>query len=159
MLQRALVSCLLLGAGLAIACSGDDALDRKGGPLPDSSDGGSKGIAGDASGGEPALALPSCVLQVVHDKCQRCHGNPLQHGAPVAFFTVNDFQARYFDSDFEWWEIAADRVEADSMPFVSLNNAPKPPMPPVEPLTPTEKTTLLDWLKAGALPDDGTACP
>jgi len=157
--ERVLVCCLLLGSALTLACSGDATLDRKGGELPDTSDGGSAGTSGDGNGGEQALALPSCVLQVVHDKCQRCHGNPLRHGAPVAFFTVNDFQAQYFDSEFKWWEVAADRVDAGSMPFVSLNNAATPPMPPVEPLTPTEKTTLLDWLKAGALPDDGSACP
>lgn len=157
MFQRAFVGCLLLGSALASACSSDTTLDRKGGDLPDTSDGGGSGSSsGGAHAGPP---IPACVLKVIEDKCQRCHGDPLAHGAPVAFFTVDDFQAPYADGTFKWWEVAADRVENDKMPFVALNQPPNPIMPPVEPLTPDEKTTLLDWLNAGALPDDGSACP
>jgi hypothetical protein len=84
----------------------------------------------------------------------------LQHGAPVALLTVDDFQARYFDSDSKWWEVAAQQVESDAMPFVVLNTLPEPIMPPVEPLTADEKATLLGWLKAGALPaGDGDSEP
>lgn len=147
MFQRAFVSCLLLGSLLAVGCSSDDS-------EPDTSGGGSAGT----SGGGGDSAIPSCVLTIVQDKCQRCHGDPLKHGAPVAFFTANDFQASYFESDLTWAEVAADRVEDETMPFVALNNLPDPITPPVEPLTPDEKTTLLAWLKAGALPDDATVC-
>lgn len=130
---------------LALACSSDGSTDPN-----DPSGGGTGG------GGQP---IPGCVLQVIQDKCQRCHGDPLQHGAPVAFFTVDDFQARYFESDSKWWQIAASQVEDDSMPFTALNTLPEPIMPPVEPLTADEKATLLGWLKAGAMPDDDDACP
>jgi hypothetical protein len=152
---RALVGCLVTAVALATGCSGNHSLERKGGPLPDTSDGGSEGM----SGGDAPGAIPGCVLDVIENKCQRCHGDPRKHEAPVAFFTVNDFQARYFQTAAKWWEVAAERVEADVMPFVALNDPPNPVMPPVEPLTPDEKVTLLAWLKAGALPDAGNVCP
>lgn len=151
MFQRALVCCLLLGSLLAVGCSSDDSTE------PDTSGGGSAGTSG--GGGSGDSAIPSCVLTIVQDKCQRCHGEPLKHGAPVAFFTVNDFQAPYFESDLKWSEVAADRVEDGTMPYVALNKLPDPIMPPVEPLTADEKTTLLDWLEAGALPESDTDCP
>jgi hypothetical protein len=50
-------------------------------------------------------------------------------------------------------------VERDFMPYVALNEGDDPIMPPVEPLTGDEKATLLAWLRQGALPLDGTACP
>lgn len=151
MLRRALLGCVLLGSLLALACSSDDSTDPN-----EPSDG---GAAGTSNGGGSGRPIPGCVLQVIQDKCQRCHGDPLQHGAPVAFFTVDDFQARYFDSDSKWWEIAAAQVEDGSMPFMALNTLPEPIMPPVEPLTAGEKATLLGWLKAGAMPGDAAACP
>lgn len=151
MFQRALVCCLLLGSLLTVGCSSDDPTES------DPSGGGSAGTSG--GGGSGDSAIPSCVLPIVQDKCQGCHGDPLQHGAPVAFFTANDFQDPYFDSGLKWSEVAADRVESDIMPFVALNDGSNPIMPPVEPLTPDEKTTLLDWLKAGALPEGGKDCP
>jgi hypothetical protein len=154
--QRALVGCLVTGVALAVGCSGDYSLERKGGPLPDTSFGGSEGTPGD---GDAAGAIPGCVLDVIESKCQRCHGDPLQHGAPVAFFTADDFQAQYFASEFTWSEIAADRVADDSMPLLALNHGPDPIMPPVEPLTADEKTTLLAWLRAGALSEADASCP
>lgn len=146
-LRRAILGCVLLGSALAVACSGSDANDP---------DGPSDGGAGTSGAGRP---IPGCVLRVIQDKCERCHGDPLQHGAPVAFFTVDDFQARYYESDSKWWEVAAAQVEGDAMPFVALNNLPDPIMPPVEPLTADEKATLLAWLKAGAPEDAGSVCP
>lgn len=134
MQRRVTLACLLLGSSF-VACSSDDS----------------------NAAGEPA-AIPGCVLQVIQDKCQRCHGDPLQHGAPAPFFTVDDFQARYFNSDSKWWQIAAQQVEDNAMPFVALNALPEPIMPPVEPLTADEKATLLGWLKAGALPARDGEC-
>jgi hypothetical protein len=137
--RRAILGCVLLGSALASACSSDDTKD----PAV---------VGGDR-------AIPGCVLQVIQDKCQRCHGTPLQHGAAVAFFTVDDFQAQYFDSDSKWWEVAAAQVEGDVMPYVVLNNPPDPIMPPVDPLTDDEKAMLLGWLKAGAPAEGDTECP
>ena len=160
MIQGALGWCSLLGLALSLGCSGGDTtLERRGGPLPDASSGGSAGASGEGSAGDAsASAIPPCVLDVIVAKCQRCHGDPRQNGAPVSFFTVDDFQAPYFDTKFKWWEIAIDRVESDVMPFVALNDPPTNLMPPVQPLTAEEKATLLAWLRAGALPDDGTQC-
>lgn len=149
-LRRAILGCVFLGSALAVACSSDNPTD------PNEPSGGA-GTSG--GGGGPGQAIPGCVLQVIQDKCQRCHGEPLQHGAPVAFLTVSDFQARYFDSDSKWWQVAAQQVESDAMPFVVLNTLPEPIMPPVEPLTADEKATLLAWLKAGAMANDDTSCP
>jgi hypothetical protein len=98
-------------------------------------------------------------LAVVREKCQRCHGDPLQNEAPVPFLTYEDFHAPYSDSGFEWWQIAVGAVEGGGMPYVALNGPPTNLMPPVEPLTTEEKSTLLSWLKEGALPEGGTDCP
>jgi hypothetical protein len=142
----------LLGLALALAtaCSGSDTnLERKGGPLPDMSAGGAGGTA-----------VPLCAaLDVVRAKCQRCHGEPRQNGAPISFLTAADFQGQYFETQFKWWEVAADRVDTGAMPFVALNDPPTSLMPPVEPLTATEKATLLGWLKQGAKTEGGTDCP
>lgn len=118
----------------------------------DTGDGGSAGT----SQGE---AMPDCVRQIVEAKCQRCHGDPLTNGAPAPFFTATDFQAQYFDTEFKWWEISAERVDADTMPMVALNDSPNPPNPPIEPLTPGEKATLLDWLERGAPAAGSGVCP
>lgn len=155
MIQSAFRWCTVLGFAIALGCSdGNQTPERRGGPLPDTSNGGSA----DPGTGDQG-AIPGCVLKVVQDKCQRCHGDPLTNGAPVPFLTTNDFQARYYESDFKWWEVSVDRVGSDVMPFVALNDLPNPPKPPVEPLTEDEKTTLLGWLERGALADDSDACP
>ena len=143
-LERALVACLFVGSALTSGCSSDP------GSESNPASGGNTGVVG--------RPIPSCVLKVIEDKCQRCHGNPLQHAAPVAFFSVDDFQAQYYNSSSKWWEIAADQVQKDQMPFVALNAPPTSVMPPVEPLTPHEKTILLEWLLGGAMPDDAVAC-
>lgn len=156
--------------GFTAGCSdGDYTLERKGGPFPTSpvTDpvGGSEGSGGSApsdagAGGAGEVPVEFCAaLNVVRAKCQRCHGDPQQNGAPVAFLTVDDFQEPYFNTEFKWWEIAADRVEKDAMPYVELNDPPTSLMPQVERLTVDEKSTLVGWLKQGALPEGGTDCP
>jgi hypothetical protein len=148
----------LLGVMLALAtgCGGDDSvLTRRGGELPDTSEGGATGV--EPSGGG---AVAFCdALTVVRAKCQRCHGNPLQNAAPVPFLTYDDFKAQYGTTEFTYGEVAVGAVERDIMPYVALNEPPSPVMPPVEPLTAAEKATLLGWLKQGALPEGGTDCP
>jgi hypothetical protein len=161
---------ILLALIAGVGCSdGDYTLERRGGPypsapIPDPSAGGSAGsggTSGDAGAGTGAAApVAFCdALIVVQDKCERCHGDPLTNGAPVAFLTWDDFQAQYGMSDFKWWQIAADMVERDQMPYVALNGTPGLVGGTVEPLTAEEKATLLGWLKAGAPPEGGTDCP
>jgi hypothetical protein len=96
---------------------------------------------------------------VVRAKCQRCHRDPLQNGAPVPFLTYSDFFAPYGASGTTFGEAAVRAVENDMMPYVVLNDGPNPIMPPVEPLTAAEKATLLGWLKQGLKPEGGTDCP
>jgi hypothetical protein len=147
----------LLGVVLALstACSDDPDLDRHGGPLPDTSDGGAAGSA--TAGGDPIAFCDA--LTVVRAKCQRCHGDPLKNGAPVPFLTFDDFYAPYGTSGSTYGEVAVRLVENDVMPYVALNDPPTSLMPPVEPLTADEKATLLGWLKQGLLPEGGTDCP
>lgn len=151
---------------LASSCSsGDYELERRGGPFPADPIGdpplGSAGMPPDAQGGAgPTGALiPFCdALTVVRAKCQRCHTNPPENGAPVPFLTYEDFQVFYFEPK-RWWERAKEVVEIDYMPYVDLNEPPVSLMPPVEPLTPEEKATLMGWFEQGALPEGGTECP
>jgi hypothetical protein len=171
-MARAAGCVALLALIVSVGCSdGDYELERRGGPypsapIPDPSMGGSGGSggssssAGEAAGGaaEPPVAFCD-ALTVVQDKCQRCHGDPLTNGAPVAFLTWDDFQAQYGVSEYKWWQIAADMVERDQMPYVALNSSPGLVGGPVEPLTVEEKATLLGWLKQGALAEGGTDCP
>lgn len=151
-----LAGLFLFGIALSLgtACgSADTELNRQGGPLPDTSDGG-------AVGSDGGTAIPFCeALGVVRDKCQRCHGDPLQNSAPVPFLSYEDFFAPYGSTDSTYGEIAVRAVDGNVMPFVALNDGSNPVMPPVEPLTPSEKATLLGWLKQGLQPEAGTDCP
>jgi hypothetical protein len=141
---------------LATACGGtpDSTTPSSGG------DGGSGNSGGTASNaGDPGTAVPFCAaLTVIRDKCQRCHGEPLQHGAPAPFLTYQDTQAPYYTTDKKWWEVMIPAVTKDLMPYVALNDPPTNIKPPVEPLTVEEKATLLGWLEQGAKPEGGTDC-
>jgi hypothetical protein len=149
---------LLYGASLAlllsIGCSSDAKLERRGGPLPDPE---GNDAAGGADSGPP---IPFCAaLTVIRAKCQRCHQDPPQNGAPAPFLTYADTQAQYFNTEFKYSDLMLDDVAKDFMPLVALNDPPTNLMPPVEPLTADEKATLLGWLKQGAKPEGGTDCP
>lgn len=141
---------------LGLSCSsGDYELERKGGPLPPDAEAPVGGSGGTADG-----PIAFCeALTVIRHKCQRCHGDPRQNGAPVAFLTYDDLQQPYGESEFKWWQIAVGVVERDVMPYVALNGTPGLVGGTVEPLTVDEKATLLGWLQQGALPEGGTDCP
>jgi hypothetical protein len=151
--------------GFAPACGDSDtSLERRGGPLPSTdADSGAAAAAGSGDGASGAAGATGLVafcdaLKVVHDKCQRCHAEPPENGAPVPFLTYEDFQRPYGESTFKYWEVALGLVEKDIMPYVTLNDPPTSLMPPVQPLTIGEKAVLLGWLKQGALPEGGTDC-
>ncbi len=140
----------LLTLLVALGCSASDtSLQRQGGPLPGE---GGAGATGDA-------VLFCDALAVIRAKCQRCHGDPPAHGAPVPFLTYADTQAPYFDTKMKFTDVMLPAVQRDFMPYVALNDPPTSLMPPVEPLTAEEKTTLVGWLQQGALPQGGTDCP
>ncbi len=139
-----------MALALGVGCSGSDtALERRGGMLPD------EGVGG-ASDGQITFCA---ALTVIRAKCQRCHQDPPQNKAPIAFLTYADTQAPYFDTALAWWQVMQGVVDRDAMPYVALNEGSNPIMPPVEPLTVDEKAKLLGWLNQGALPVGGTDCP
>jgi hypothetical protein len=161
---------------LAASCSeGDYQVDRRGGPFPTApiddpplgsagspalGEGGAAGGGSASAGGAGSGALIRfCdALTVARAKCQRCHSNPTQNGAPVPFVTYEDFHAIYSEPK-RWWQRAQEMVEVDYMPYLELNDPPTSLMPPVEPLTADEKATLMGWFMQGALPEGGTECP
>jgi hypothetical protein len=126
---------LLLGAvalALIAACGGDD--DDE----------------GPQNMGEP---VTWCQAEAVLEaKCQRCHANPPQNGAPFPLVTYDDTQVE--TAGTPRWIKMKHVVENDIMPPTFLPDL----MPPVEPLTSGEKKELLDWLEQGALPAGGTNC-
>jgi len=84
-----------------------------------------------------------CAAQVViQAKCQRCHGEPTEYGAPFSLLTYADTQVvdRKGSPRYEKMKAA---LEAEYMPpqFLELS-------PPVEALTESESATLLAWLSA-----------
>lgn len=144
---------------IILGCAQDPDVERRGGALPDAMldpDPDPTMNAGGASNGGVAFCA---ALSVIRSKCQRCHTEPPENGAPVAFLTYEDTQASYFDTKRKWAEVMLDAVTKGFMPFVRLNDPPTSLMPPVEPLSEAEKATLLGWLNEGALPTGGTDCP
>lgn len=167
MLERANCGMLLVGSALVLAssqaCAEDPELERRGGddvPSPVAQgEGGVDSVSGGGGTADSGL-VPFCdALTVIRAKCQRCHGNPLNNGAPAPFLTYEDTQAPYYMTDDKWTDVMPGVIERGFMPYVALNDPPTNLMPPVEPLTPEEKATLLAWLKQGALPVGGTDCP
>jgi cytochrome c551/c552 len=106
---------------------------------------------GDAGVG-PGVAkpgqLPCAVKTIVDRACGTCHGAPPQFGAPLALTTAAEFQALAPTSKQAAHISAIDRI--------SRTGAGVMPPPPQPPLSAADKTTLLTWLRAGALP--GAAC-
>jgi uncharacterized membrane protein len=105
---------------------------------------------GDESGG-PAGELTYCdVAPILAAKCARCHADPTDHGAPFPLVTYADTQEPSPLSDDSERLRAADMliaVESNRMPFIDV-----PLDPPVSQLTCQERSTLLTWLRKGALP-------
>jgi hypothetical protein len=109
--------------------------------------------------GEPALeTTPSpglgwCDAQpILSKKCGRCHGKPLDNGAPFAVTTYEDVHLS--DSrGTPHYERMLSAIETELMPatFIELT-------PPVESLTAGERGTLLEWLGADAPLGDPEPC-
>ena len=106
---------------------------------------------GDESASPSNVALTYCdAAPILELKCQRCHQDPPESGAPFPLLTYADTQVPApLQGDTER-KRAADilsAIETNYMPFMGL-----PLDPPVSPLTCSERTTLLDWLRKGASP-------
>jgi uncharacterized membrane protein len=104
----------------------------------------------ESSAGAPAdvssslLSSWCAAREVLEQKCQRCHAEKTQHGAPFALVTYQDTQAVNAKGKPRY-ELIAAAVSSDFMPPSFLNVAP-----PVEPLTDLERAALLDWCDRGA---------
>jgi len=153
--------CLPLLVVLSLnGCGSDDpVVERRGGDLPTPT-----GAAGEAPMGEGGASIvdqvPFCsALDVIRCKCQQCHQNPPQYGAPVPFMTYEDTQAPYDSMGKTYSDAMLHVIENDIMPLLQLNDPPVNLAPPAMPLSPPEKETLLAWLKQGAKPVGGTDCP
>jgi hypothetical protein len=92
-------------------------------------------------------SVPCDVDAILKDKCQRCHGEKPQFGAPMPLVTWEDVQAPG-KSD-------PSKKVLDLM-LLRINDAQNP-MPQGDTLAPHEKTALETWLKAGA-PKGGATC-
>lgn len=96
---------------------------------------------------EDRSIIPCDVQAVLQAKCLRCHGDPLQNGAPFPLITLEQVHmpASSSANAARIYERMALAVESGFMPLMDPSI-----MPPVEPLTEAEKTTLLGWLEDGA---------
>jgi len=139
--------------GLVVACGSTEPASPGTGAGGSSGSGGSTGNAGEAgAGGEGAPDFPCAVRAAIEAKCQRCHNDPPRNTAPFPLMTWENTRARYGTQLV--YEAMLPAIETDFMPFMELDLDP-----PVQPLTPSEKTTLVTWLEAGALPVTGETCP
>jgi hypothetical protein len=93
------------------------------------------------------------ALSVIESKCQRCHSEPPQNGAPFPLLTYDDTQVLLGAEQTPVYSKMRVAVGLDYMPLTAI-----PLDPPVQPLTCEEKTTLLRWLDQGAQPVGGLDC-
>lgn len=117
---------------------------------------GGGGGAGGSGGGPECLAcvaetgaqtgeFPCEIETIIKDKCQRCHQDPPQKGAPFPLLTYENTQAEYVK-----------KLIYERMKTAIANNF-MPLTPPK--LTDAEKETMLAWLCACAPPaGPGEAC-
>ena len=86
---------------------------------------------------EPDWCAARVVLQA---KCQRCHAEPTENGAPFPLLTYADTQVLNRKGSPRYEQMKA-ALETEYMPpqFLQLT-------PPVAPLTADESATLLTWL-------------
>jgi hypothetical protein len=107
---------------------------------------------GGEAGGSAEPAFPCDVSRIIQAKCERCHSDPPENGAPFPLLSWEDTQKPYGRVLVHDAMLVA--VESGFMPLTELELSP-----PVEDLTTSERTDLLSWLRAGAEPDrSGATC-
>lgn len=141
------MGCCLLLVSAAAACVAEPEGIRR---LTDSGavDPGSGG-----AGGASLMTVDGCeAAQLLEDRCGRCHGDPIAHGAPFSFVTSED-RERVDAKGVTRRERMAQAIERGDMPalFIELE-------PPVQGLSDEERDTLLRWLRASNVPDEPAAC-
>lgn len=109
-------------------------------------------LSGACASSDPERTPTFCdVLPILQSKCQRCHQNPTQNGAPFPFLTYADTQVSAptpEKPDRKRFEQMRAAVESGVMPDRTQELDP-----PVSDLSCAEKATLLSWLRAGAPPE------
>ncbi len=142
---------------LASACSSNDPTSSapqgenggmgEGGPSGSSTPVASNGDASFANCGSVATTgtLPADVDAVLQAKCQLCHTDPPQNGAPFPLKTYADLHATFVGSIPRYQEAYA-LIQPDGMPHMPFGNAPQ--------LTTDEFAILSSWLAACAPPSN-----
>jgi hypothetical protein len=131
---RAALSCLTLLLGCAHSQ-----------PLTGQGDGGATSNEASAADGGANLGTRSdwCAARtVLRDKCQRCHQDPTQNGAPFALLTYADTQVADRKGVPRFQKMKA-ALETDYMPPMFLKLEPA-----VEVLRAAERDSLLSWLSS-----------
>ncbi|HEX3595962.1 MAG TPA: hypothetical protein VHU80_12710 [Polyangiaceae bacterium] len=112
--------------------------------------GGTVGAGGTSSTQPGSGQLPCDVSAIISTHCLLCHTNPPQFTAPMPLLTWANFHSMgQRTTDQLVYNLVATRIQSTS--------APMPPAPN-PPLSDTEKTTLLNWINAGAPPAVGQGC-
>lgn len=114
-------------------------------------------LACSACGGDEAdpdamdVELTYCdAAPIIASKCERCHHDPPENGAPFSLLTHADTQVATpvtTEPGRRRWQDMLEAVEEGTMPYLAF-----PLDPPVSPLSCEEKSTLVAWLKRGAAP-------
>ncbi len=104
--------------------------------------------------GPDAGDLPADVASAV-TKCQLCHTNPQQNGAPFALLRYEDFVAPY--GTVPRYQVAATMIDPNSIPHMPPFKLPDGGSVPQ--LTQAEHDTLASWFAQCAPPlPEGTGC-
>lgn len=96
-------------------------------------------------GSAKAGDLPCAIDALVKARCQSCHGDPLQYGAPVPLFDVADFQA----------PDGATTIGVKAWRYMNAMGKTMPP-PPNERATADEIAAFEAWVDAGMPPKDAS---
>lgn len=102
------------------------------------------GVAGASAVDEPGSALWCLARGVLEAKCQRCHGDPTERGAPFSLVSFDDTQLTN-NRGKPRFELIAEAVSSELMPPLYLKLDP-----PVAALDELERANLLAWCEAGA---------
>ncbi|HEX6272778.1 MAG TPA: hypothetical protein VFZ53_07060 [Polyangiaceae bacterium] len=139
-----------------VACAAPANGDGASGAGSTANSGGTSGAAtdGGSGAGSPESGPTWCEASAVLErKCQRCHHEPPENGAPFALVTYDDTQM-LDRRGVPRYERMLEAIESGFMPATFIELAPS-----VEPLEGTEKALLVEWLSRGADPVGGTSCP
>lgn len=97
---------------------------------------------GCGGGDDPVEELTYCDVEPIFaDPCQRCHGDPLSYGAPLALTN--------YEQVYQFRASIRSVVKSEYMPYLDSDISPA-----VEKLSDKEKALIVDWIDQGA-PD----CP